>query len=175
MCVSVCVRTCVCVHLHLGTWMYSCWSLPHFTPQPPPTALTCAEPGPPVNLTYEVLKRGSVRLQWSPPSQPNGIITSYVIFYNMESQVPDTLWKNLTQSGQQTIAQVDNLDIKQYFFKMAACTKAGRGHPSNIVVVYPDCAAAQCGPEPQGQCRGCRSGAGFEGGRLVCSDEIQGC
>ncbi|XP_076438818.1 protogenin-like [Babylonia areolata] len=103
------------------------------------------KPGPPVNLTYEVLKRGSVRLQWSPPSDPNGIITSYVIFYNLDSDVPDFMWTNLTKTGQQRIAQVDGLDTQQYFFKLSACTKAGRGHPSKVVMVYPDCISnTQC-------------------------------
>ncbi|KAK7095958.1 hypothetical protein V1264_005309 [Littorina saxatilis] len=97
------------------------------------------KPGAPVNLTYEVVKAGSVRLMWSPPPQPNGVITSYIIYYNVDSDIPDVFWKNLTRTGQQTIAQVDNLDVKQYFFKMAACTKAGLGNPSDVVVVYPDC------------------------------------
>ena len=105
-----------------------------------------------MNLTYEVVKRGSVRLQWSPPSQPNGVITSYVIFYHLESQAPDALWRNLTRSAQDTAAQVDHLDVQQYFFKMAACTKAGRGHPSKVVIIYPDCAATQCGPQTAGVC-----------------------
>ncbi|KAL8595523.1 hypothetical protein ACOMHN_000731 [Nucella lapillus] len=104
------------------------------------------KPGPPVNVTYQVLKRGSVRLHWSPPSQPNGLVTSYIIFYHLDSQVPDGLWSNLTKTGQQRIAQVDGLDLQQYFFKLAACTKAGRGHPSKVVMVYPDCvSSAQCG------------------------------
>ncbi|PVD36302.1 hypothetical protein C0Q70_03280 [Pomacea canaliculata] len=104
------------------------------------------EPGPPVNLTYGVVKPGSIRLQWSPPSRPNGIITSYVIFYNVDKDVPDTMWKNLTKTGKQTVAQVDDLDFDRYFFKMSACTKAGLGNPTKVIIVYPDCAPDSCKP-----------------------------
>lgn len=48
--------------------------------------------------------------------------------------------------GEQTVAQVDDLDFQRYFFKMSACTNAGRGNPSKVVVVYPDC-------EPSITCR----------------------
>ncbi|XP_025081800.1 protogenin-like isoform X2 [Pomacea canaliculata] len=104
------------------------------------------KPGPPVNLTYGVVKPGSIRLQWSPPSRPNGIITSYVIFYNVDKDVPDTMWKNLTKTGKQTVAQVDDLDFDRYFFKMSACTKAGLGNPTKVIIVYPDCAPDSCKP-----------------------------
>ena len=40
-----------------------------------------------------------MRLHWSPPPEPNGVITSYIIFYNLDSDMPDASWTNLTKNG----------------------------------------------------------------------------
>ncbi|XP_071098822.1 protogenin-like [Haliotis cracherodii] len=95
-------------------------------------------PSAPTNITWIVVSPGTVELHWKPPASPNGVITSYIIFYNNNNKVPDTMWRNLTQTGGLTQATVDELTAASYFFKLRACTRAGQGRPSQIVVVYPN-------------------------------------
>lgn len=49
------------------------------------------------------------------------------------------------------MAQVDDLDFDRYFFKMSACTKAGLGNPTKVIIVYPDCAPDSCKPGETGK------------------------
>ncbi|XP_036068290.1 phosphatidylinositol phosphatase PTPRQ-like [Oryzias melastigma] len=50
--------------------------------------VTDAEPfDPPQNVTFENVTASSVTLTWFPPTQPNGIIVLYTIFYSENSTV----------------------------------------------------------------------------------------
>ncbi|ESP01851.1 hypothetical protein LOTGIDRAFT_138929, partial [Lottia gigantea] len=56
-------------------------------------------PSAPTNITWEIVSPGIVEIHWHPPTEPNGVITSYIIFYNIDESLPDTKWNNVTQNG----------------------------------------------------------------------------
>ncbi|XP_050397202.2 protogenin isoform X1 [Patella vulgata] len=94
-------------------------------------------PSAPTNITWEIVSTGIVEIKWDPPSEPNGVITSYIIFYNHDNSLPDKKWNNVTKKGVITTARVDELTAASYYVKLSACTEAGQGNPSPVITVYP--------------------------------------
>ncbi len=44
---------------------------------------------PPQNVTFANVTASSVTLLWHPPTEPNGIITYYTIFYSYDNNVTE--------------------------------------------------------------------------------------
>nr|KAG5691262.1 hypothetical protein BaRGS_015230 [Batillaria attramentaria] len=103
-------------------------------------------PSRPENLRARVLAEGAVRLQWQPPMSPNGRIQGHFILYNNHHQHPPTndtdnhflydSWTEVYQQGNSTSAVVANLTQHMYIFQVKACTAAGSGEPSSLIVVH---------------------------------------
>lgn len=104
-------------------------------------------PSRPENLQAQVLAEGAVRLHWQPPTSPNGKIQGHFILYNNNRNRPPTnatkddhylydSWTEVYQQGNVTWAVVANLTQQMYFFQVKACTAAGSGAPSSLIVVH---------------------------------------
>ncbi|XP_060047347.1 phosphatidylinositol phosphatase PTPRQ isoform X2 [Erinaceus europaeus] len=97
---------------------------------------------PPRDVHYENVSSSSIRLFWTPPSKPNGIIQYYSIYYR---NISDTFMKNFTfhevthDFDNMTVsALIDELAIFSYYtFWVTASTSVGNGNKSSdIVQVY---------------------------------------
>uniref|UniRef100_UPI00398E8476 immunoglobulin superfamily DCC subclass member 4 isoform X2 n=1 Tax=Pristiophorus japonicus TaxID=55135 RepID=UPI00398E8476 len=83
---------------------------------------------PPSDLKLNPINAYSVRVQWQPPTEPNGIIVEYIILYNANYTQPDDLWNSLSKEGHILSTDVQGLESDtRYFFKMGAKTIVGTG------------------------------------------------
>ncbi|XP_060603445.1 protogenin-like [Ruditapes philippinarum] len=92
-------------------------------------------PSPPEILRAEVVSPGTVKLKWGPPKQQNGIITSYIIYYNSKNDVPDVAWSFIHQNASHTSLVLEDLKNEVYYFKLRACTNAGAGNTSRVIMI----------------------------------------
>jgi len=76
-----------------------------------------------------------VKLKWAPPRKQNGIITYYIIYYNPDKNVPDRAWNSIQQNASTTSVVVNDLSGRIYYFKLRACTKAGEGNSTNVIMI----------------------------------------
>ncbi|XP_077867525.1 protogenin-like [Saccoglossus kowalevskii] len=82
----------------------------------------------PVNVLVKEHSTHSVVIQWSPPDLPNGIITRYIILYNVNTTLPEDLWDKDEKEGTVTKSIINNLQLGyEYYFVMKASTKVGEG------------------------------------------------
>ena len=125
---------CVCVHLHLGAWMYSCWSLPHFTPRPPHCIDVCRAwpPGQPD------LRGAEARLS-APAVEPP-----------LPAQRHHHLLRHLLQHGEPGAGH----PVEEPHPVGAADHRAG-GQPGHQAVLLQDGCLHQGGARPPLQHRGC--------------------
>ncbi|XP_062122366.1 LOW QUALITY PROTEIN: insulin-like receptor [Drosophila sulfurigaster albostrigata] len=98
------------------------------------------------NLTAELVgtnantTRGSVKLSWKPPEDPNGAIVSYTIFYERQEQ--NAVEEKRCISGREYVNQsgyvVNNLSEGKYGFQIRANSLAGEGiRTDTFYVVVP--------------------------------------
>ncbi|KAK4315471.1 hypothetical protein Pmani_013386 [Petrolisthes manimaculis] len=82
------------------------------------------KPGPPSTTTATALSPSSIKVSWEPPKIPNGIITEYLIEWNLDNgNVSD-----VTVSGTTTEYNVtDLIECTFYDFSVTASTKKGLG------------------------------------------------
>lgn len=92
-------------------------------------------PSPPENLLAEVVSPGKVKLKWGPPRRQNGIITYYIIYYNSNKDVPDMSWSYIHQNASTTSVVLEDLTNEIYYIKLKACTNAGKGLPSHVIMI----------------------------------------
>ncbi|KAK3880679.1 hypothetical protein Pcinc_014837 [Petrolisthes cinctipes] len=77
------------------------------------------KPGPPSTTTATALSPSSIKVSWEPPKIPNGIITEYLIEWNLS---------DVTVSGTTTEYNVtDLIECTLYDFSVTASTKKGLG------------------------------------------------
>ncbi|XP_066594612.1 protogenin-like isoform X2 [Prorops nasuta] len=77
-----------------------------------------------------------VRVAWKEPNKTNGILQHYFIAYTTDLDDLRSTWRNITVPGNKTSAVLpDLLAGKRYFVMIQAATKAGRGTPSNPMIV----------------------------------------
>ncbi|XP_068132972.1 phosphatidylinositol phosphatase PTPRQ isoform X2 [Hyperolius riggenbachi] len=97
---------------------------------------------PPKNFSYENITSSSVKIFWSPPMKPNGIIQYYSLYCKNSS---DTYIRNLTSSnfissvnGSGFLATIDGLAKFSYYkFWITASTVFGDGNQtSEVIDVY---------------------------------------
>ncbi|XP_074661562.1 protogenin B-like [Tubulanus polymorphus] len=96
-------------------------------------------PGAPTNLDYRQIDSNEVELIWRPPKRQNGVITSYIVLYDVDKNKLE--WKMTSRiNGSVTKIRVPNLVINQrYFFKLRARTEAGEGPASPVIEVVTRC------------------------------------
>ncbi|XP_006812051.1 uncharacterized protein LOC102804425 [Saccoglossus kowalevskii] len=93
-------------------------------------------PSSPTNFVVNVFDYQSVRLEWTPPEHPNGIITTYIILYNYDISAPEEAWNKDEKEGTVMYSVVQNLmPSVQCYFMMRASTGVGEGPPTDPVAV----------------------------------------
>lgn len=73
----------------------------------------------------------SVLVSWSPPSTPNGIITSYIIYINYNDGSPVVMIQSNSDSTNYTVAGLQPYQLVSIM--ISASTAAGEGPVSEIV------------------------------------------
>ena len=88
--------------------------------------LLLAPGSPPINLAPSLVGATFVLLSWSPPTIPNGRITSYTITYNLTGQLSSVVVQNATVQY-----LITGLDPYSYYqFTVFASTYVGGGPPT---------------------------------------------
>ncbi|KAK2193930.1 hypothetical protein NP493_4g00006 [Ridgeia piscesae] len=91
-------------------------------------------PSAPQNLQWSLQGPAVVELRWQPPSETNGVIISYVIFYTIDASALE--WMTKIQNGSYTQVAVNKLQLDTlYYFKMLAITDAGPGPTTSVLKV----------------------------------------
>ncbi|XP_040002524.1 protein sidekick-1-like [Xiphias gladius] len=156
------------------TWYFGttlCFTTPGDGPRSPPTLLQTHEdtPGPVHHLTFTEILDTSLRVSWAEPEDKNGIITGYVLWWevsDIESSREERSLSNSTLQYQLTGLTSTTL----YTLQVAALTAAGRGvvtsstistgvppelpgAPSNLVIsnISPRTATLRFRPGPDGK------------------------
>ena len=82
----------------------------------------------------------SILVSWRPPTQPNGIITQYTVYYkSIEDKGPNSLPNFQKIPPKQTNFEALDLDSNiQYEFWVTAATNIGEGQPSKSVFLSPN-------------------------------------
>jgi len=92
----------------------------------PPGFSPPTNPGAPDNVsapTLEVLSATSLKVTWSAPGIPNGVITKYEVLYNFQGSQGNAQIKNAGLSKELTLTGL--LPYTQYEVRIRACTKEG--------------------------------------------------
>lgn len=90
-------------------------------------------PGPPTNIWFPEVTYSTAKVVWEPPTQPNGILTGYLVSYkerdgNFQGNSSDL---PVTQR-EYTVA---TLQREQYYiFHVMAKTRLGWGEPQKVLV-----------------------------------------
>ncbi|XP_071941681.1 protogenin B-like [Antedon mediterranea] len=89
---------------------------------------------PPADLRAKPIDAHSVEISWEPPQKPNGIITEYIILYNINNTSPEKLWDKQQRNGSETLSNVNNLlSNTEYFFRMKAKNQIGMSPATDMV------------------------------------------
>lgn len=101
--------------------------------------LLVSVPGPPSRVQAIPVSRQTIRVLWDPPLEPNGIITTYILYYS-KTATSDSL---LTNSDKMMEARISrNTTSKylpglesdtEYYFWVKASTSIGVGNASAVV------------------------------------------
>ncbi|XP_051282266.1 neural cell adhesion molecule L1.1 isoform X2 [Dicentrarchus labrax] len=100
-------------------------------PHSPPHHFNTPEgvPGKPASLTFESPSEKSLNLYWTPPLEPNGILTGYVVQYQKDV-MSSPLQMEIISDPSVTHIELDALDPSTYYiFSVIARTAAGDGLP----------------------------------------------
>lgn len=92
----------------------------------PPGFSSPTNPGAPDDVrppTLEVLSATSIKVTWSAPGNPNGVITKYEVLYNFKESQGNVQIKDVGLSVEVTLTGL--LAYTQYEVRIKACTKEG--------------------------------------------------
>lgn len=92
----------------------------------PPGFSSPTNPGAPDDVrppTLEVLSATSIKVTWSAPGNPNGVITKYEVWYNFKESQGNAQIKDVGLSVEVTLTGL--LAYTQYEVRIKACTKEG--------------------------------------------------
>ncbi|KAM9314722.1 protein sidekick-1 [Pholidichthys leucotaenia] len=156
------------------TWYFGstlCFTTPGDGPRSPPTLLQTHEdtPGPVRHLSFTEILDTSLKVSWADPEDKNGIITGFVLWWEVSSVESSREERSLSNSTLQY--QVTGLtSTTVYTLQVAALTAAGRGvvtsstistgvppelpgAPSNLVIsnISPRTAMLKFRPGPDGK------------------------
>ncbi|XP_070712624.1 protein sidekick-1-like [Pempheris klunzingeri] len=113
------------------TWYFGstlCFTTPGDGPRSPPTLLQTHEdtPGPVRHLSFTEILDTSLRVSWAEPEDKNGIITGYVLWWEVSGVESSREERSLSNSTLQY--QLTGLtSTTAYTLQVAALTAAGRG------------------------------------------------
>lgn len=98
-------------------------------------SLHSSAPGtPPRNIQAKGLSDSSFEATWLPPSQPNGEILGYRLYYVTDPKLKIDQWLYRASADNQT--QITGLLKKTtYYFKLIAYNSAGQGPLSDLFAV----------------------------------------
>ncbi|KAG7167032.1 sidekick-1-like 4, partial [Homarus americanus] len=82
------------------------------------------KPGPPVIMSVEPAPSSSLRVSWSTPEKPNGVITNYTITWTWEGHMDHTI------TPDNTYTTTDLLPCTTYSVTVRAATSKGYGPES---------------------------------------------
>nr|XP_046227677.1 protein sidekick-1-like isoform X2 [Scatophagus argus] len=156
------------------TWYYGsalCFTTPGDGPRSPPTLLQTHEdaPGPVRHLSFTEILDTSLRVSWAEPEDKNGIITGYMLWWEVSGVQSSREERSLSNSTlQYKLTGLTSTTV--YTLQVAALTAAGRGvvtsstistgvppelpgAPSNLVVanISPRTATLRFRPGPDGK------------------------
>ena len=79
----------------------------------------------------------NVSISWSPPSQPNGVITDYNVTVYRSANTSDTVYRNTTATDTMVTASVVVSPFTNYTVSVSASTAAGEGESAEITITSP--------------------------------------
>lgn len=100
------------------------------------TTFEATPSSPPRDLTVVPVEKNptQVNLNWQPPKQANGLITSYVIYYTTNYDPRDKDWIPHFVKGDKITTVIQNLQPSTtYFFRIQARNSKGSGPSSTRV------------------------------------------
>ena len=88
-----------------------------------------SEPSQPQSVTTDVVNSTEVTLSWQPPAVPNGVITTYNVWYNVSLNCSGSLVSFTDSVGSSTRAYLFTglEEYTPYVFHVSAETSAGEG------------------------------------------------
>ncbi|XP_078319648.1 protein sidekick-like isoform X2 [Crassostrea virginica] len=102
--------------------------------QPPVEQKTLDDiPGPPVRLWFPEVTSNTVKIMWSPPLEPNGIITGYMVTYRRDD-VTIVFNSSVIVASQQEYYISSLVNNKYYSFSVMAKTRRGWGAAASAKV-----------------------------------------
>lgn len=93
---------------------------------------TISVPGPPIIIYFPDVTYSSAKIVWSPPSEPNGIITQYKIAYSIQGS--SNLSTIVLPSGVLENTVFGLIRETYYVFSVTAKTRLGWGETANVTV-----------------------------------------
>jgi len=97
--------------------------------------MMCSVPGPPSSVYFPHVNDSSVRIAWSEPREPNGMITGYRVAYGLHSSPTLTSSDDSLSAASRDYLVSDLFAFQHYRFSVAAKTQSGWG-TEELVVVY---------------------------------------
>ncbi|XP_048761303.2 protein sidekick-2-like isoform X2 [Ostrea edulis] len=102
--------------------------------QPPVSQQTLDDvPGPPVRLWFPEVTSNTVKIMWSPPLEPNGIITGYMVTYRRDD-LSITFNSSVIVASQLEYYISSLVNNKYYSFSVMAKTRRGWGSAASAKV-----------------------------------------
>ena len=97
--------------------------------------LVCSVPGPPSSVYFPEVTETSVRIAWSEPREPNGVITGYRVAYSLRSSRTLTMSDDSVSAARRDYRVTGLASYQHYLFTVTAKTQSGWG-AEEFVVVY---------------------------------------
>lgn len=93
-----------------------------------------AVPGPPIIIYFPEVTFTSAVVVWSPPKEPNGIITAYKVSYYKQGESVSSTPADLPPNVHEY--EVDGLERESYYnFTVTASTRLGWGESASVPVL----------------------------------------
>ena len=99
----------------------------------------CTVPFPPLNVTVLMKTSTALLVSWLPPSTPNGVLTSYEVYYTGEASlnpVPASFYHSLSSTisaPNTSLVLSDLVPYSNYTISVRAFTSAGPGEYSEVI------------------------------------------
>ena len=79
----------------------------------------------------------NVSISWSPPFQPNGVITDYSVTVYRSANTSDIVYRNTTATDTMVTASVVVSPFTDYTVSVSASTAAGEGESAEDTITSP--------------------------------------
>lgn len=86
-------------------------------------------PSPPRKLQAEARTTDKINVSWKPPQFPYGVVSSYLVIYSSDKNLPQSQWSSTEVKEVSTSLRALSRDTK-YWIRVAARTSAGQGNYS---------------------------------------------